>query len=460
MLYTQTHFFFIGIGGIGMSALARFFKLHGKEVFGYDATSTQLTKQLEQEGIHIIYEDEVTQLPSFFQQGKHDALIVYTPAIPKENKILNFLQQQYGELHKRAEVLGMITQEQESICIAGTHGKTSTSSLCAYIFQQTPQGCNAFLGGLVKNFNSNLCFSPQSKLCIIEADEFDRSFLHLQPYSALISTTDCDHKDIYENAEHVKRAFSAFTSKLKAGGNLLLHNKVDIAIESPSSVKIYRYSLKEVCDFYASNIRIVEGKYLFDLHTPMGHFSNLKLNMPGIINLENAIGASALALLHGVDIEYIKKALASFMGIKRRFDYRWQTEALCVIDDYAHHPTEIEALHTSLRELYPTQVITGIFQPHLYSRTQDFAEAFAQALQQFDRIILLDIYPAREKPIADVSSHSILSLIPKEKQACLSTAQELPVHLSKTKQEVIVFMGAGDLHLLIDPCIDYIMKKQ
>ncbi len=452
--------FFIGIGGIGMSALARYFKLSGKEVAGYDATATALTRSLQDEGISVYHDDDITLLPTAIKTYNEENLIIYTPAIPSENHTLQYLAAHYPKRYKRAEVLGAITREKKGLCVAGTHAKTTSSGMLAYIFSQSPQPCDAFLGGIINNFNSNLCFAPQSEYCIIEADEFDRSFHHLSPHAALLTSTDADHLDIYGSVEQSQEAFADFVAKIQPHGTLVMHRSITIDIRLDEQQKVYTYSLDEPCDFYASNIQIKAGRYHFDLHTPEQVFTGLELNMPGRINVENAVGASALALLHGVHIDTIKKALATFAGVRRRFEYRLQSDRLTVIDDYAHHPTEIKSVYHSVKELYPNKKISVVFQPHLYSRTKDFATDFGKVLAPFDSIYLLDIYPAREKPMPGVSSQWLASFIDKKETVQLCTKEDLAEKLSAEQHELLLFLGAGDLHLEIDRCIKQLDQKQ
>ncbi|MCU4177121.1 UDP-N-acetylmuramate--L-alanine ligase [Carboxylicivirga sp. N1Y90] len=438
--------YFIGIGGIGMSALARFFKYEGKEVAGYDRTQTDLTHKLEVEGISIHYTDDVDLISSTFKQ-QLSCLVVYTPAVPKDHTELNFFRDNGFTVKKRAEVLGLLTQGMDGICVAGTHGKTTISSMTAHLLKQSKVGCNAFLGGITNNYKTNFLHDVKSPYVVLEADEFDRSFLHLKPHFALVSAMDADHLDIYGDAEQVYAAFNEFVSLIGAGGALL--HKVGLPINEPDEeVEIFTYSLDEEGDFYPTNLHLKNGLYQFDLQSPFGKISNVTLGIPGLVNVENAVGAMGLALLSGVEEDEIREALPKFSGIKRRFEYHVREEGMVYIDDYAHHPEEINATVKSVRAIYPEKELTVVFQPHLFTRTQDFAEGFAKALDKCDQIFLLDIYPARELPIEGVNSEMILKLMESEKVKVVKK-EALLDELLKVKPELVLSLGAGDIDKLV-----------
>lgn len=436
--------YFLGIGGIGMSALARFLKAKGIKVSGYDRTATKLTEELQKEGIPVHFEEKPNEIP-----GEID-LAVYTPAIPKDNREYIALTNHPAPLVKRSELLGLISRDKKLIAVAGTHGKTSVSCLLANIMNQAPDQSNAVLGGVSINTGSNLILAPETGLFITEADEFDRSFLQLNPWIAVITATDADHLDIYGDHEQMKKAFSEFTSRIKVGGKLIVKEGIDLATSIDETVARYSYSIYEPADFRAINIRLRGQKYHFDLVTPFGNITGLHLGVPGMMNLENAVAASAVAILAGVRKRSINSGLAGFKGVKRRFEQRIVSEGFVFIDDYAHHPREIEACIDSVRKLYPGKKITGVFQPHLFTRTRDFADGFAKSLQELDRVILLEIYPARELPIPGIDSQMLLKKIKHhDKQIC--SKENLVNTLLKMKPEVLLTLGAGDIDKLADP---------
>ena len=446
--------YFVGIGGIGMSAIARYFHAIGKTVAGYDKTQTVLTDKLESEGIKIHFDDNINNIENEFT-NKETTLIVYTPAIPSTNKELNYFIDNNLTVVKRAEVLGIITNDLESIAVAGTHGKTSISTITAHLIHNSKTKCSAFLGGISKNFNSNLVISKESKVAVVEADEFDRSFLHLHPKIAVISSMDADHLDIYGNANELERSFVEFASQVKKDGYLLI--KDGLEIELSDGIKKYTYAVNSSADFNANNIRYENNIQVFDLETPFGKIKNLELGIPGIINIENSVVAIAASLLSGVSVAEIKKSLPNFKGVKRRFDYIINTSNLVYIDDYAHHPEELRATISSVRKLYPEKKITGIFQPHLFSRTKDFYIDFAKSLDLLDEIILLDIYPAREKPMQGVTSEIIYNEI-KNQNKILCTKENLIEVLSNKNVEVLLTLGAGDIDTKVYEIKDLLEK--
>ncbi|GAO30991.1 UDP-N-acetylmuramate--L-alanine ligase [Geofilum rubicundum] len=397
----------IGIGGIGMSALARYFHHRGMPVAGYDRTPSLVTDALKKEGIEVFFDGDPELIAPVYR-SKEDTLVIYTPAVEASQRQLTWFRERHFEVLKRAQVLGLISSGSQSICIAGTHGKTTISTMVAHLFKRSRIGCTAFLGGISKNYGTNFWWDEASPFVVLEADEFDRSFLWLNPQSALISSTDADHLDVYGDKEKVEAAFSDFAQRVSGDGFLLLKEGVAIREGGQQGVKVFTYSLQSpASDFYASGIKLANDLYGFDLVTPQGLIENLTLGVPGLLNIENAVGAMALALLNGVTVEEIRAALPSFEGIARRFDIHVHSPEMVYIDDYAHHPEEIHATLESVRAMYPNHKVTGIFQPHLYSRTRDFAEAFAASLSRLDALILLDIYPAREFPIPGVDAQMI-----------------------------------------------------
>ena len=447
-LETVKSLYFIGAGGIGMSALVRYFLSKGKKVGAYDRTKTPLTEQLEGEGARFHYEDNVALIPNDCKQ-KETTLIVVTPAIPENHSELLWFRANGFEIQKRAQVLGEITSVSKGICIAGTHGKTTTSSMTAHLLKQSKIDCNAFLGGILKNYDSNLLLSNQSDLTVIEADEFDRSFHWLSPYMAAITSADPDHLDIYKTPEAYRESFEKFTSLIRPDGVLIMKKGIAVTPRLQENVKLFTYSMEENgSDFYARNIRIGDGKITYDWVAPNEVIEDIKPGVPLLINVENSIVAIALARLNGVTAEEIKEAMASFSGAKRRFDFLIKRNGFVLIDDYAHHPEEVQASITSVKALYKGQKVTGVFQPHLYSRTQDFYSEFAKALSLLDEVILLDIYPARELPIPGVTSQLILDKIDSE-QKTLCKKEELVSLLKSKPRDILLIMGAGDIeHLL------------
>ncbi|MBI9059606.1 MAG: UDP-N-acetylmuramate--L-alanine ligase [Labilibaculum sp.] len=445
--------YFIGIGGIGMSAIARYFHSIGKNVFGYDRTPTQLTAELIKEGIGITFDEELNQIPEPYKANEK-TLVVYTPAIPSSHAQLKFFQANDFVIKKRSEVLGLLSDHLNGIGIAGTHGKTTVSTITSHIFKTSSLGCNAFLGGISRNYQSNLLLSKNSPWVILEADEFDRSFLQLHPQIAVITSMDADHLDIYGDKNELEKSFQEFVSQIKKGGSLV-HKKG--LILKTNDISTYSYSLKEEADFYVKNMKLVEGFYQFDLIHPSGVLQNLKFSYPGKINVENAVAATSVALLCGVKEEEIRIALASFEGVRRRFDYHIRKENLVFIDDYAHHPKELLESISSVRELYPDKKITGVFQPHLYTRTRDFAEGFADSLNLLDEVILLDIYPARELPIEGVTSEIIFKNLKVPSKLCKK--EELIEVLKEIELEVLLTLGAGDIDKLVEPVKNLLSER-
>jgi UDP-N-acetylmuramate--alanine ligase len=435
--------YFLGIGGIGMSALARYFHQRGAKVAGYDKTETALTRQLTEEGMNITYSDELASLPAFALNK--NTLIVYTPAIPKSSILFAYFSQEKFQMLKRSQLLGEITEHSYTIAVGGTHGKTTTSSMVAHLLNQT-LGTNAFLGGIATNFNSNLVVHPSSSNTVIEADEYDRSFLTLSPNLAVITSTDADHLDIYGEHDELKKSFNDFAAKIKQGGLLIL--RYGLAVNYSS---VITYAIDEPkADFNAHSIAIINGRYQYDLSTPEGEFKDITIGLPGIHNVENSVAAFVVGWKMGIAPSEIKEALKTFKGVKRRFEKIIESKDLVFIDDYAHHPKELEMCITSVKQLYPTQKITGIFQPHLFSRTRDFAEGFAQSLSLLDELILLEIYPARELPIEGVNSSMLLEMV-QLKDKCIVPMSEVVSTLAQRKVEVLLTLGAGDIDTLVEP---------
>lgn len=446
-----THYYFLGIGGIGMSAIARYFHRKGGIVSGYDRTPSALTQRLEQEGISIHFDACTEAIPT----DKEHTLVIYTPAIPADFEELTYVQKHGYNLVKRSRALGEIARGQECLAIAGTHGKTTTSTLLAHILTSSSEGCSAFLGGISKNYDCNLLISDNPVL-VAEADEFDRSFLQLFPAIAAITSADADHLDIYGDKDHVKEAFSAFAAQ--TSGALVIKKGVELDL-SQTKARIYRYSYDTPCDFYASDI-ISKEKGLFDftLNWPGGRIEHCSVGIPGWINVENAIAASAVALLHGTSEVAVKEALATFKGVSRRFDIRLEKDGIAYVDDYAHHPEEIRSAISSIRNRYPGKRICGVFQPHLYTRTRDFCDGFASALDTLDELILLPIYPARELPIPGVRSEMIFERM-RLADKCLATKDQLLEILRSRKIEVLVTFGAGDIDRFVGPITEELLKR-
>ncbi|MFV0592579.1 MAG: UDP-N-acetylmuramate--L-alanine ligase [Draconibacterium sp.] len=451
--------YFLGIGGIGMSALARYFKYTGKNVAGYDRTQTALTDALQEEGIDVHFEDDIRKIPSKWNPA--ETFAVYTPALPDEHKELNWFKSQPIGLFKRAKVLGLIANEKSAIAVAGTHGKTTTSTMVANILNKTTEGCGAFLGGISKNFGSNLVLpKEESPWIVAEADEFDRSFLHLQPLLALVTSVDADHLDIYGDKERIVESFEKFISQIREEGKLVIKKGVELDT-SKTKAKVFSYSLKDDTDFATLNLKLDEasGAYNFDLKTPDGIIANCKMEYPGLVNVENAVGAASLAWLAGVGANELKVGIQDYQGVARRFDVRFRSEKKIYIDDYAHHPEELKAFISSVKALYPGKKVTGIFQPHLYSRTRDFAAEFAASLDLLDRAVLLPLYPAREEPIKGVSSEIILDKMKLEEKQ-LAGKDEVETLLNNDKNEIILTMGAGDIDRMVKPIVELLQKEQ
>lgn len=466
-----TAVYFVGAGGIGMSALIRYFLSKGKKVAGYDKTPSDLTKQLSREGAALHYMDNIYLIPYDFTDPEK-TLVVYTPAIPEDHSELCYFRRNGFEVMKRARVLGEITGYSRGLCVAGTHGKTTTSSMVAHLLKQSHVDCNAFLGGILKNYNSNLMLSDKSDLTVIEADEFDRSFHWLKPYMAVITAADPDHLDIYGTAEAYRESFEHFTSLIRPGGCLLMKQGINVTPRLQEGVKLYTYTgardanelstlNSQLPAFYAENVRIGGGEIFFDFVGPDVRIPDIQLGVPVKVNIENGVAAIALAWLNGATPEEIKRGMATFAGPRRRFDFHLKKENIVLIDDYAHHPAELKASILSVKELYAGRKVTGIFQPHLYTRTRDFAADFAASLSLLDELILLDIYPAREEPIPGVTSQIIFDAVTIADKR-LVRKEELPdvVAAEADRLEVVLMVGAGNIELLVEPIRQILDKKK
>lgn len=448
--------YFIGIGGIGMSNLARYFIQQGKSVAGYDRMETPLTKALVAEGAKVHYEDYVRLVPAEFLD-KEKTLVVYTPAVPASHSELQFFRQSGFTIMKRAQLLGEVTKTSDAVCVAGTHGKTTVSSMTAHLLRQSGVDCNAFLGGILKNYGTNLLLSDKSRITVAEADEYDRSFHWLQPWIAVITSADPDHLDIYGTPEAYRESFEHFTSLIRKNGYLILKKDAPLTPRTDATVTVFTYSESEG-DFHAENIRIGNGEITFDFVSPNSRITGIQLGVPVKVNIENAVAAIAAAVLSGVNPDEVRAAMKTFGGAKRRFDFQLKTPNLVFIDDYAHHPQELTAAIRSIRQLYPDRKVTGVFQPHLYTRTRDFADDFAQSLSLLDDVILLDIYPAREEPIPGITSGVIFDRITSKEKVLLKKA-ELLDFLENKELDVLVTLGAGDIEHLL-PAIKQLLEKK
>lgn len=437
--------YFVGVGGIGMSALARYFMAKGKRVAGYDRTPSELTHCLEQEGAQIHYEDDVERIPEDFRH-QDTTLVIYTPAIPNEHTELSYFRRQGFEIQKRAQVLGLITQSSKGLCVAGTHGKTTTSTMAAHLLHQSHVGCNAFLGGVSQNYHTNLLLSDVSPYTVIEADEFDRSFHWLTPWMSVITATDPDHLDIYGTPKAYLESFAHYSSLIQPGGVLILHEGLAMQPRVQEGVTIYSYS-RQSGDFHAENIQIGQGEIYFDFVAPDTRINQVQLGVPMSINIDNGIAAMALAHLCGATDEEIREGMRSFQGVERRFDFKLKSDKAVLLSDYAHHPAEIAQSIRSIRELYQGRKITVLFQPHLYSRTHDFYHEFAASLSLADEVVLTEIYPAREQPIPGVTSQLIYDELQPGVERTLTSKNEI-INLLQSKPEldVVVVLGAGDLN--------------
>lgn len=451
--------YFVGIGGIGMSAIARYFLSKGKFVAGYDRTRTELTRHLEDENACIHYEDNTALIPEQCLDST-STLVVYTPAIPESHSELSYFRQHGFLTEKRAQVLGTITRASDALCVAGTHGKTTTSTMLAHLLRQSHVDCNAFLGGISKNYGGNLLLSDKSRLTVIEADEFDRSFHWLTPYMTIVTATDADHLDIYGTHEAYLESFRKYTSLIREDGCLLKKKGITLHEDVKPGVKVFTYSATEPADFHAENVRTENGELYFDFVGRDMRIDNIQLGVPVFVNVENGVAAIAIALMNGVTPEEIKAGMASYAGVERRFDFKIKNDRTVFLNDYAHHPQELASSISSLRKLYPHRHITGVFQPHLYTRTRDFYKDFAESLSMLDEVILLPIYPAREEPIEGVTSELIYNNLKQDVKKTLCSKEELLSLLSCRQIDVLVTLGAGDIDNYVEPVKEMLLKKQ
>ncbi len=435
--------YFVGIGGIGMSAIARFFLHTGVVVGGYDRTPTELTEKLSEEGALIHYEENVRLIPEPCRD-KASCLVVYTPAIPENHQELVYFHAHGFEVEKRAQVLGRLTHSHKGLCVAGTHGKTTTSSMTAHLLHQSHVDCNAFLGGITKNYGTNYILSEKSDFVVIEADEYDRSFHWLRPFASVITATDPDHLDIYGTKEAYLESFRKYTSLILPGGYLILHEGLELQPDTQDGVTVYRYS-REHGDFHADNIRIGNGEIEFDLVSPIENIRNIRLGVPVGINIENGIAAMALAQISGLSSDEIRQGMSSFRGVDRRFDFQLKTDKVAFLTDYAHHPAEIRQSVISVREIYKDKKIMGVFQPHLYTRTRDFYADFADSLSLLDEVLLVDIYPAREQPIPGVTSKLIYDCLASGVKKQMCHKEDVPEMVRRSDADVFIVLGAGDI---------------
>ena len=435
--------YFVGAGGIGMSAIARYFLHKGVVVAGYDKTPSALTEQLEREGMLIHYDENVDEIPHACR-NRESTLVIYTPAIPADHKELVNFREKGFDVEKRAQVLGMLTRSHKGLCVAGTHGKTTTSAMCAHILHQSHVDCNAFLGGITKNYSSNYILSKESDYVVIEADEFDRSFHWLRPWMSVITSTDPDHLDIYGTKEAYLESFAKYTELIQPGGALIIHKGLEMRPHLQDGVRMYEYSRDEG-DFHAENVVIDNGEITFDLVSPVENVAGIHLGQPVPVNIENGIAAMAMAQLSGCTAEELRYGMRTFRGVDRRFDFKIKTDKLVFLSDYAHHPKEIRQSAMSIRELYKDKKITAIFQPHLYTRTRDFYKDFAESLSLLDEVVLCDIYPAREEPIPGVTSKLIYDNLAPGVVKKMIHKEDVLAYVNENDFEVLVVLGAGDL---------------
>ena len=450
--------YFVGAGGIGMSAIARYFLHIGVVVAGYDKTPSALTKELEKEGMDIHYEENVALIPAACKDAS-STLVIYTPAIPQEHQELVYFHENGFTIEKRAQVLGTLTRSHKGLCVAGTHGKTTTSTMCAHIMHQSHVDCNAFLGGISKNYGTNYILSDKSDYVVIEADEFDRSFHWLRPWMSVITATDPDHLDIYGTKEAYLESFRHYTELIQPGGALIIHKNLEMKQHVQDGVKIYEYSLNEG-DFHAENIKIDNGEITFDFISPVESISNVELGQPVPINIENAVAAMAMAQLNGCTAEEIKEGIKTYEGVERRFDFKIKNDKHVFLSDYAHHPKEIYQSAKSIRELYKNRKITAIFQPHLYTRTRDFYKDFADSLSILDEVILCDIYPAREAPIPGVTSELIYKNLKSGVEKSMIHKEDVLDLVKKRDFDVLIVLGAGDLDNLVPQMAEILKQKE
>lgn len=450
--------YFVGAGGIGMSALVRYFLSKGLTVGGYDRTPSELTERLREEGAAIHYEENIDLIPEACRDAQ-TTLVVYTPAIPADHQELVWFKEHHFEIQKRAQVLGTLTRQLKGLCVAGTHGKTTTTAMTAHLLHESHVGCNAFLGGITKNYGTNYLVDHDSPYVVIEADEFDRSFHHLRPYASVITATDADHLDIYGTEEAYLESFRHYTELIQPGGALIVHTGLKMQPNPGADVRVYSYARTEG-DFHAENLRIGGGRIVFDLVSPIEHISDVELGVPVSINIDNGIAAMALAQLAGATADEIRGAMKSYSGVDRRFDFKIKNDRIVFLSDYAHHPEEIRQSILSIREVFDGRKVSAIFQPHLYTRTRDFYKEFADSLSLLDEVLLVDIYPAREQPIPGVTSELIYDNLRADMQKRMVHKEDLPTIAANEDFDVLIVLGAGDVDNYVPQLAKILEEKQ
>lgn len=449
--------YFVGAGGIGMSALERYFLHNGIFVGGYDKTPAELTERLREEGAQIHYEENVDLIPAECRDPQ-TTLVVYTPAIPAEHKELVWFRENGFEIHKRAQVLGTLTKQMKGLCVAGTHGKTTTTAMTAHLLYESHVGCNAFLGGITKNYGTNYLINPKSPFVVIEADEFDRSFHHLRPFASVITSTDADHLDIYGTEEAYLESFRHYTELIQPEGALIVHTDLKMKANPQKGVRVYSYSRTEG-DFHAENLRIGNGRIIFDFVSPFENIKDVELGVPVSINIDNGIAAMALAQIAGATAEEIRRGMLTFSGVDRRFDFKLKNDRIVFLSDYAHHPAEIKQSILSLREVFGGRKLSAIFQPHLFTRTRDFYKDFAASLSLLDEVVLTEIYPAREQPIPGVTSQLIFDNLRSDMEKHMVFKEELPNYVREHDFDVLVVLGAGNVDNYVPELTEILKKK-
>ena len=449
--------YFVGAGGIGMSALERYFLHNGIFVGGYDKTPAELTERLREEGAQIHYEENVDLIPAECRDPQ-TTLVVYTPAIPAEHKELVWFRENGFEIHKRAQVLGTLTKQMKGLCVAGTHGKTTTTAMTAHLLYESHVGCNAFLGGITKNYGTNYLINPKSPFVVIEADEFDRSFHHLRPFASVITSTDADHLDIYGTEEAYLESFRHYTELIQPEGALIVHTDLKMKANPQKGVRVFSYSRTEG-DFHAENLRIGNGRIIFDFVSPFENIKDVELGVPVSINIDNGIAAMALAQIAGATAEEIRRGMLTFSGVDRRFDFKLKNDRIVFLSDYAHHPAEIKQSILSLRKVFSGRKLSAIFQPHLFTRTRDFYKDFAASLSLLDEVVLTEIYPAREQPIPGVTSQLIFDNLRPDMEKHMLCKEDLPNYVREHDFDVLVVLGAGNVDNYVPELTEILKKK-
>ena len=449
--------YFVGAGGIGMSTLERYFLHNGIFVGGYDKTPAELTERLREEGAQIHYEENVDLIPAECRDPQ-TTLVVYTPAIPAEHKELVWFRENGFEIHKRAQVLGTLTKQMKGLCVAGTHGKTTTTAMTAHLLYESHVGCNAFLGGITKNYGTNYLINPKSPFVVIEADEFDRSFHHLRPFASVITSTDADHLDIYGTEEAYLESFRHYTELIQPEGALIVHTDLKMKANPQKGVRVFSYSRTEG-DFHAENLRIGNGRIIFDFVSPFENIKDVELGVPVSINIDNGIAAMALAQIAGATAEEIRRGMLTFSGVDRRFDFKLKNDRIVFLSDYAHHPAEIKQSILSLREVFSGRKLSAIFQPHLFTRTRDFYKDFAASLSLLDEVVLTEIYPAREQPIPGVTSQLIFDNLRPDMEKHMLCKEDLPNYVREHDFDVLVVLGAGNVDNYVPELTEILKKK-